>query len=1100
MGRERRWAGSASDNTQNNGNEESLQENIDYFTNFHYSLPKNYFEREELEYINRLIEEKKILVLYGMGGIGKTTLLTGLIKEEIFNKTAYFDLKNKDDFADVAKDILRDVFNETILNDDSQELIEKLVGYIEKNSILLVFDNMESIMDIGDNSGKILEEYRGYSDFFERILQIDSMSTIILSAREKIMLGNRYYDKYALYKLEGITVSQAQVLLKDYKLKGDDVIWEYFVTSYSGNPMSLKIVAYEIKEYFNANIKTFLEDPEIPHELEDLLNEQFERFSFLEKIILFWCAVERGSINERFLCSKIVGIDFSPALMHRMFQNIVNHCFLEAEQEMEDIRLRFYHLQPVIMDFLSQKLVHILANEIEKCQPKFISYIPLVDTVAKEYILNTQKEMFLYPLKDSILRFGEIECNHYLTELCKKIGNVRSYTVGNIISILSTYNEVISGWDFSSKFILNADLRHIKIVDCNFQNATFENVLLMHTFGNLIDAKFSYDDSLILGGATDYNIYAWDSRDLSFKFRLGDHTDWVRSVDSNHRYIASASNDEYVCVYDYNDYSMIGKFHEGSRVRKVVLSKEPDEYVYSSGDSKIIHQWCLADSSCKTFVGHGNVIWDFEIIEINEIFYIISVSDDKTAILWSVQDGIGEKILEYSCGIRTVKYDRKYQRLFMGCENGDIIVFSMQNRNIIQILKEHEGIVWGIDYDEKHEKLVSCSSDKHVIIWECSETRCCKRKVLDAHSSAIWNVHYNSDGTLFVTTGDDYEFKVWDANKYRMMYAVKGYTNLLRNIHVSNVNGTIYVAGDDTNIREYDLTLQDKAKRFFSGHTNRVRHIDVSNDGKKMLSCGDDGSVILWNLVTYEKKYYRGHEKRVWSVCFIDNTHFASAGEENDIYLWETNKSNPIAFLRGHTNWIWDISYNATQKMLISAGEDNTCRLWDVQERKEIHCFVEHKKWLFAASFDVFGRYAITASADHTANIYDINKRELICTLSGHKGWVWSAIFIEENIVATGSQDSTIRIWKIDYEQKMAICEKTLNKHTSWVVSLEYSKELKLLYSASADETVKIWSTDNYQYLGELQIDKPYDRMKIAGVKGLTDSEKLSMLRLGAEE
>ena len=45
MGRERRWAGSASDNTQNNGNEESLQENIDYFTNFHYSLPKNYFEK-----------------------------------------------------------------------------------------------------------------------------------------------------------------------------------------------------------------------------------------------------------------------------------------------------------------------------------------------------------------------------------------------------------------------------------------------------------------------------------------------------------------------------------------------------------------------------------------------------------------------------------------------------------------------------------------------------------------------------------------------------------------------------------------------------------------------------------------------------------------------------------------------------------------------------------------------------------------------------------------------------------------------------------------------------------------------------------------------
>ena len=1091
-----RWAGSSDNNTQNSGNEE----NIESFSNFHYSLPKNYFEREELEHIKSLINEKKILVLYGMGGIGKTTLLTSLIKEGIFDKTAYFDLKNKDDFTDVAKDILRNVFNETILNDDNQKLIDKLVSYIEKNSILLVFDNLESIMDIGDNSGKILNEYRGYSDFFEQILQIDSMSTIILSSREKLMLGNRYYDKYVPYKLEGITVKQAQELLKDYKLKGDDVVWKHFVNSYSGNPMSLKIVAWEISEYFNSYIKAFLEDPEIPHELEDLLNEQFERFSILEKIILFWCAVERGSINERFLCSKIVGIDFSSTVIHHMFQNIVNHCFLEAEQEIEDIRLHFYHLQPVIMDFLSQKLVHILASEIIGCQPKFISYIPLVDTVAKEYILNTQKEIFLYPLKDIILRFGEAECNHYLVELCKKIGNVRSYTVGNIISILSTYNEKISGWDFSGRFILNTDLRHIKIIDCNFQNATFENVLLMHTFGNLIDAKFSYDDSLILGGATDYNIYAWDSRDLSFKFRLGDHTDWVRSVDSNYKYIASASNDEYVCVYDYNNHSLVGKFHEGSRVRKVVLPKEPNEYVYSSGDSKIIHQWCLTDNSCKKFVGHDNVIWDFELIEVDKTSYIVSVSDDRTAILWTVQDGTKKKILEYSCGIRAVKYDGKYQRLFMGCENGDIVVFSMRKQSIIQVLKEHEGIIWGIDYDEKREQLVSCSSDKHVILWECHETKYCKRKVLEAHSSVIWNVHYNFDGTLFITTGDDYEFKVWDAHKCRMMYAVKGHTNLLRNIHVSNVNKTIFVAGDDTNIREYSLALQGNAKRFFSGHTNRVRHIDVSNDGKQMLSCGDDGSVILWNLVTYEKKYYRGHEKRVWSVCFIDNTHFASAGEENDIYLWETSKSNPIGFLKGHTNWIWDISYSSAQKMLVSAGEDSTCRLWDVQERKEIHCFVEHKKWLFAASFDVHGRYLITASADHTANIYNIAKKELICTLSGHKGWVWSAIFIEENIVATGSQDSTIRIWKIDYEQKTAICEKILNKHTSWVVSLEYSIELQLLYSASADETVKIWNTSNYQYLGELQIDKPYDRMKISGVKGLTDSEKLSMLRLGAEE
>lgn len=155
---------------------------------------------------------------------------------------------------------------------------------------------------------------------------------------------------------------------------------------------------------------------------------------------------------------------------------------------------------------------------------------------------------------------------------------------------------------------------------------------------------------------------------------------------------------------------------------------------------------------------------------------------------------------------------------------------------------------------------------------------------------------------------------------------------------------------------------------------------------------------------------------------------------------------------------------------------------------------------MFAASFSPSGKYIITASADSSSIIYDVESREIICVLNGHNGWVWSAIFIDENTIATGGQDSNIIIWKVDYENKQCEKLKTLAQHESWVVSLAFDNTSRLLYSASADETVKVWTNDDYSYVRDVVIDKLYEGITISGVKGLTESERVSLLHLGAIE
>lgn len=87
-----------------------------FHTNFYASLPLNFFERSEINDVLNYIGQKNIVVLYGMGGIGKTTMLTKLcetVKKEEYakcEKVAYYDLKNKDSFVSIAKSILTDLF------------------------------------------------------------------------------------------------------------------------------------------------------------------------------------------------------------------------------------------------------------------------------------------------------------------------------------------------------------------------------------------------------------------------------------------------------------------------------------------------------------------------------------------------------------------------------------------------------------------------------------------------------------------------------------------------------------------------------------------------------------------------------------------------------------------------------------------------------------------------------------------------------------------------------------------------------------------------------------------------------------------------------
>ncbi len=98
--------------------------------------------------------------------------------------------------------------------------------------------------------------------------------------------------------------------------------------------------------------------------------------------------------------------------------------------------------------------------------------------------------------------------------------------------------------------------------------------------------------------------------------------------------------------------------------------------------------------------------------------------------------------------------------------------------------------------------------------------------------------------------------------------------------------------------------------------------------------------------------------------------------------------------------------------------------------------------------------------------------------------------------IASGSHDQTVRVWDASSGQ----CLNILQGHTEGVMSVVFSPDGKAVASGSYDGAIKLWDMKTGVCLLTLRSDRPYERMNITKVKGLTEAQIATLRSLGAIE
>src|SRR6516225_1575276 len=239
-------------------------------------------------------------------------------------------------------------------------------------------------------------------------------------------------------------------------------------------------------------------------------------------------------------------------------------------------------------------------------------------------------------------------------------------------------------------------------------------------------------------------------------------------------------------------------------------------------------------------------------------------------------------------------------------------------------------------------------------------------------------------------------------------------------------SGETLAAGGKTGLVKLWDVAGSKIKTTLRGHVRPLVCLSFGGDDKTLASLSQDGVLKVWDIAA-------GRERSTFRLqpnlpCAASLANFGTASGK--VHLWDVATGKLKATLAGHDIGTYQLAFSADGKYLASAGAryiggesgqvgavGMEVNLWTLGSRKQPTILPASVAADFAPDGKTLAVLGTQASGKRTlgyVNLVDVAAWKLRSALKGHTDVITSQAYsFDSKLLATASADHTIKLWNV---------------------------------------------------------------------------------------
>ncbi|RHN74272.1 putative transcription factor WD40-like family [Medicago truncatula] len=302
------------------------------------------------------------------------------------------------------------------------------------------------------------------------------------------------------------------------------------------------------------------------------------------------------------------------------------------------------------------------------------------------------------------------------------------------------------------------------------------------------------------------------------------------------------------------------------------------------------------------------------------------------------------------------------------------------------------------------------------------------------------------------------ESRVLDAPKIKNDY----YTNL-----VDWGKNSILAVALGPEIYFWNSVTTDVSRLFKVNGNNYPTSVSWSEDAKYVATGFVHSQLQIWDAETSKLvRNLEGHAQRIATLAWNNNRILTSGGHDKSIINHDVRaRRNEVLRIKTHRAEICGLKWSKRGNLLASGGNENHVYVWDSNKMNSsnfLHCFKEHTAAVKALDWCPYDSDVLASGGgtdDRCIKLWNVQRGTNICSIDTKAqvcGLQWNRHYKEilsGHGFSTSPEHNQLCLWQYPSMTKVG----GLDPHTSRVLHLSQSPDGLTVVSAGGDETLRFW-------------------------------------------